>query len=302
MDDKKLEQQKLEQLKQEYNNIQVPIELDFIVRTSIQQGRKNMKRKNTVKIIKVASASVAASFVLLTAGVNTSPVLANTLAKVPVVGGIIKVLTFREYKLDDGNYNANVQVPEIQGLENKELENSLNEKYLKESQELYDQFMEEVKELEQAGGGHMGVDSGYVVKTDTDKILSIGRYVVNTVGSSSTVFKYDTIDKENQILISLPGLFKDDTYIDIISDNIRSQMKEQMEADENIIYWIDEQDDMVEPFEKISKEQGFYISEEGKLVIAFDKYEVAPGYMGTAEFVIPSDILSEILVGNEYIK
>lgn len=297
-----MKNEKLEQLKQDYEKTPIPKELDFIVKKSIQQGRNDMKRKNNMKKIKIASASVAASLALLTAGINTSPVLATTLSKVPAINGIIKVLTFREYKVDEDHYNANVQIPEIQGLENKNLETSLNEKYLKESQELYNQFMEEVKALEQAGGGHLGVDSGYVVKTDTDKILSIGRFVVNTVASSSTAFKYDTIDKERQILITLPGLFKDDTYIDIISENIISQMKEMMEADENIIYWITEDENMTDVFEKISGEQSFYISEEGKLVISFDKYEVAPGYMGTPEFVIPSEILSDILVGNEYIK
>lgn len=297
-----MDNRKLEQLKQEYADIQIPEELDFIVRKSIKQGRKNMKRKSNIKNIKIASASVAASIVLLTAGVNTSPVLAQNLSNVPIIGGVVKVLTFNEYKLDEDNYNADIKVPEIQGLENKELENSLNEKYLSESKELYEQFMNEVKDLKETGGGHLGVDNGYIIKTDTDKILSIGRYVVNTVGSSSTTFKYDTIDKEKQILITLPSLFKDDTYIDIISDNIKDQMKEQMKSDENKVYWIEGEENAIDPFEKISTEQSFYINPDGKLVISFDKYEVAPGYMGTPEFVIPTEAISEVLIGSEYIK
>ncbi|WP_339316501.1 hypothetical protein [Paenibacillus sp. FSL R10-2734] len=43
------------------------------------------------------------------------------------------------------------------------------------------------------------MESGYEVKTDNDQILAIGRYVVDTVGSSSITFKYDTIDKKNQL-------------------------------------------------------------------------------------------------------
>ncbi|WP_353095918.1 DUF3298 domain-containing protein [Tissierella praeacuta] len=294
----------LEQLKQEYIDTQIPEELDFIVRKAIRNGRKNMKRKNNIRKMKVASASVAASVVILTAGVNTSPVLATTLSKVPVVGGIVKVLTFREYKVDKDNYNADIKVPELQGLENKELENSLNEKYLKEGKELYDQFMKDIEELEKEGGkGHLGVDHGYDIKTDTDKILSIGRFVVNTVGSSSTTFKYDTIDKEKQVLITLPSLFKDDSYVNIISDNIKNQMKEQMKSDENNVYWVEgEVEEGMETFKKISNEQSFYITEEGKLVISFDKYEVAPGYMGAVEFTIPTEAISEVLVSNEYIK
>lgn len=293
----------LEQLKQDHINTQIPEELDFLVRKAIKNGRKNMKRKNNIKRIKVTSASVAASIVLLTAGVNSSPVLASTLSKVPVVGGIVKVLTFREYKIDEDTYNADIKVPEVQGLENKELENSLNEKYLNEGKELYDAFMKDMKDLEKDGAGHLGIDHGYEIKTDTDKILSIGRFVVNTAASSSTTIKYDTIDKEKQILITLPSLFKDNTYVDIISENIKSQMKEQMKSDENKVYWVENLDkELVDPFEKISNDQSFYITSEGKLVISFDKYEVAPGYMGNPEFIIPTEAISDILISNEYIK
>jgi hypothetical protein len=189
-------------------------------------------------------------------------------------------------------------------LEDKGLENSLNQKYLDENKELYEQFITDMEKLKENGGGHLGVDSGYTVKTDTDRILSIGRYVVNTVGSSSTTMKYDTIDKEKKILITLPSLFKDDTYIDIISENIKKQMIEQYKADNQKFYWVEgiEQSASMELFERIPKEQNFYINTEGKLVISFDKYEVAPGYMGVVEFVIPTEILSDSLVSSEYIK
>jgi len=116
--------------------------------------------------------------------------------------------------------------------------------------------------------------------------------------------KYDTIDKENEVLITLPSLFKDGSYVDVISENIKEQMIEQNKADEYKMYWVDgiEQEGLVEGFEKISEEQNFYISPEGKLVISFDKYEVAPGYMGVVEFVIPTEVISDMLVSSEYIK
>lgn len=296
---------KLEKLKNEYRNIPIPKELDFVVNKALQEsGVKNMNKKSNFKKMKIAAASVAAAFVVMTAGVNASPVFAGTLSKVPVVGSLVKVLTFREYNIDEGTYNSNIKVPEIQGLENKALENSLNEKYLKEGKKLYESFEADMEELKKKDGGHLGVDSGYEIKTDNDQILSIGRYTVNTVGSSSTKIKYDTIDKKNEVLITLPSLFKDESYVDIISENIKNQMVEQYKADSDNFYWVAgiEQDGGIELFNKISEEQNFYINQEGKLVISFDKYEVAPGYMGVVEFAIPTDILSDILVSNEYVK
>lgn len=296
---------KLEMLKKEYMNVPIPAELDFVVRKALKDNGINSSiRNNTFNRIKIAAASIAAALVVLTVGVNTSPVLAAEMTKVPIVGSIVKVLTFREFTVNEDTFNTNIKVPAVQGLENKTLENSLNEKYLAENKKLYEQFMVDMEKMKKNGGGHLGVNSGYEVKTDTDRILSIGRYVVNTVGSSSTKMKYDTIDKKNGILITLPSLFKDDRYVEIISENIKKQMIEQNKADNKKFYWIAgiEQKGNMKLFEKISKEQSFYINAEGKLIISFDKYEVAPGYMGIVQFAIPTNILSDILVSHEYIK
>lgn len=295
----------LQQLKKNYMDIPIPVELDFIVKKSLEDnGVKITNSRANFKGIKIAAASIAAAVALFTVGVNSSPVFAASLSNVPVVGSIVKILTFREYTVNKDSYNADIKVPSIQGLENKDLENNLNDKYLTENKKLYEDFMADMEDMKSNGDGHLGVSSGYVVKTDNDKLLSIGRYVVNTVGSSSTTMKYDTIDKQSEILITLPSLFKNDSYVNIISENIKKQMIEQNKADENKFYWVEgiEKDINMDLFEKISKDQNFYINSEGKLVISFDKYEVAPGYMGVVEFVMPTEILSDSLVSNEYIK
>jgi len=257
-----------------------------------------------LKRAKIAAVSAVAAIVILAVGVNSSPALAKALLEVPVVGSIVKVLTFGEYTVNEDTFNAEIITPKIQGLANKDLESSLNEKYLADNRKLYEQFMTEMNQLKENGGGHLGVNSGYVVKTDNDRILSIGRYVVNTVGSSSTTFKYDTIDKKNEVLITLPSLFKDASYLNVISKNIQEQMIGQHQADNNKFYWVAgiEQQGSMQLFERISEKQNFYISTEGKLVIVFNKYEVAPGYMGVVEFVIPTEVLTDSLVGNEYLK
>ena len=48
-------------------------------------------------------------------------------------------------------------------------------------------------------------------------------------------------------------------------------------------------------FKEIDRDQDFYINEQNKLVIMFEEYEVAPGNMGTPEFVIDTSILKSIL-------
>ncbi|OOP68741.1 anti-sigma factor, partial [Heyndrickxia oleronia] len=53
---------------------------------------------------------------------------------------------------------------------------------------------------------------------------------------------------------------------------------------------------------KNSANQVFYINKDHKLVITCYEYEVAPGYMGTVEFIIPTKVISNELVGHDYIK
>ena len=294
-----MDNKQLETLKEDYNNIPIPNELDSVVRKTIKE-RKNTNWSKKVRWI----AGVAAVVIIFVGGINISPAMASMLSDVPVIKTLVHVLTFRDYQVDEGTYRANIEVPVIDGLENKTLEETLNIKYLDENKKLYEEFMVDMKDLKEQGGGHLGVNSGYVVKTDTDRILAIGRYVVNTVGSSSTTFKYDTIDKKDQVLITLPSLFKDEEYINVISENIKAQMREQMQADAKKVYWVSGTN-MKLPFgefNQIEKDQAFYLNTENKLVISFDKYKVAPGSMGVVEFVVPTDVIANLLVSDEYVK
>lgn len=295
--------EKIKKMKDEYKNIPIPEDLDFIFEKVILKSK--VKKARSYKWV----AGVAAAVVLFTAGINTSPGMAKALADVPIVGSVVKVLTFIEFNVEEGDrYKANIKVPALQDLENEELAKSLNEKYLNEGKELYEEFVNDKEEMDMDGlGGHLGVDSGYEIKTDNEQILSISRYVVNTVGSSSTIMKFDTIDKKKGILISLPMLFKDDSYVAVISENIKEQMRTEMkEVNSEKFYWVSgvsETEDITPSwlFETIKKDQNFYISNEGKLVISFDKYEVGPGSTGIVEFTIPTEVISNSLVGDEYI-
>lgn len=293
--------EKLKDLEKQYNKVPIPKELDFVVERALHQGKKKRKKRAPQWLLGSAAAAM-----LFTAGLNVSPAMARTLSEIPVVGSVVKVLTWTEYEVAEDTYDANIKVPSIENLENQKLANTLNEKYRAEGKALYDNFITEVGDLKANGGGHLGVDSGYDIKTDNDQILSIGRYIVNTVGSSSTVMHYDTIDKENEILITLPMLFKDDHYIQTISDNIKEQMQEQIAAsNQEKVYWVKgaglSDEELMEEFKTINAEQQFYISDKGKLVISFDKYEVAPGYMGVVEFEIPTNVLKNDLVSMQYI-
>lgn len=290
---------KLHDAKKKYDEVEIPEELNNIVKNSIKEAKRKQKKQNPIKQWGIGLVAAAALF---TTSVNVSPALAQSLATVPLLGQFVQVVTFQAIKLDEGTYNADLKTPNVTGLENKELEQMLNEKYIAENEALYEDFQKEIKELEEAGGGHLGVTSTYEVVTDTEDILSISRYEVNTVGSSSTTMRTDTIDKKNQVLITLPSLFKDDAYIEAISTYLKDEMAKQMANDSNKIYWIDDQEEIGFEFEAIRPDQTFSITADHKLTISFDKYEIAPGYMGVLTFEIPTEVINEYLISDYYIK
>ena len=287
---------KLNQMKEQYEEIPIPEELNMVVKGAIKHRKK---RRTAIQSL----AGAAAASILVVAGVNTSPAFASAIADVPVIGGLVKVITISEYTERNDSSEANIKTPAITDLDNSPLQETLNSKYVEENKKLYESFKAEVEELEKTGDAHMSIDSGYEVVTDNDRLLTLSRYVVTTAGSSAESRTYDTIDKQENLVITLPSLFKDDSYIQIISENIKQQMRQQMKADPDKSYWVEStEDDPVPPFERIAKDQSFYINPNGKLVISFNEYDAAPGYMGIVEFVVPTELLSDVLVSHEYVK
>lgn len=48
-------------------------------------------------------------------------------------------------------------------------------------------------------------------------------------------------------------------------------------------------------FDTIEANQDFYFNENDEIVIEFDEYEAAPGYMGIVSFTIPRNVTEAML-------
>ncbi len=290
-----MKQDQLDKWKAQYNHTPMPGALDETVKKAIAQGnRMRPHSRRWTRALTSAAAGVAACMLVL----NLFPATAQALDDVPVVGPIVTVLTFGRFheKDEDGQYEVNIEVPKIEGLTDEALQSGLNEKYLKEAQTLYSDFMKKV-EMKNGEPAHAALDAGYSVQARNGNLITIMHYVDEIQASGMERQTFDTIDTEKQLLITLPSLFQDDSYVEIINQNILAQMREQMEKDEGTVYFIGD-----DGFTSIAGDQQFYINDDNKLVIAFDEYAVAPGSMGVVEFVIPTETLSAILVSNAYIK
>ncbi|CEQ12035.1 anti-sigma(V) factor RsiV [[Clostridium] sordellii] len=279
---------KIDKLKENYNNIKIPARLNDVVNDAI--NKKSNHKIQTKWLV------TAASICAVVGAININPVFADNLEQIPVIGNLVKIVNFSNYQIKDNGYEASIKVPKIEGLDNKELEYKLNKEFEENGKKLYSQYLEEVKGLKESNeSGHKSAESWYEVKTDNDNILSLVIYEYEAEGSSNTTRRFYNIDKKNQTVLTLEGMFKNDDYINVISENIKQQIAEQMKRDKNKIYWLNDKEARNSNFKSIKRDQGFYINKSGELVICFDKYEVGPGAMGLVEFTIPKDIIKPLM-------
>lgn len=269
------------------------IKADAGLRKRVGKNFMSYKIKTTVKTIGISAAAVLAA---VTVSANVSSDLAFAMSDIPVLGTVVRVVTLERYSKKIGGAEAEIVIPRLEGLADDELMEQINSELAENAKELAKQFETDARELnEQSGGeGHMGVQYDYTVRTDTDKYYAIDIYLFNAVGSSSTVHKFYTIDRNARKLVTLPELFASDAdYVGVLSEYIKAEM-ERINAEEGGLFFVEE-NEFGDGFKGISPEQSFFINENDELVICFDKYEVAAGAQGSPEFVIPSDVIGNIL-------
>ncbi|MFR4986943.1 MAG: RsiV family protein [Lachnospirales bacterium] len=274
----------IKKLKKEYDNINVKEEGVFLMKKSIEQAKRENKN-NKVKYVTVASIAALAVFIALP---NLSSNIAMAMSKIPVIGKIVEVITIDKY--DEDGKNISAKTPVVKDENNSSSLDNFNEKTDEYIKSLTEKFKQDFKE-----GDNKSLDIDYDVIRDNEDLFSLIINGTETEASGYMFSKIYHIDKNTGNIIELKDIFKDGSdYVDILSKNIKEQMKQQMDSDESKSYFLN--DEIEENnFNKIKEDQNFYFNRENNLVICFDEYEVAPGYMGTVEFIIPSDVVENIL-------
>ncbi len=253
-----------------------------------EKESKPRKTKFLPKIAAVAACFVLICFVVLP---NCSTTYAHALEKVPLIGSFVRVVTIRNYFYSDGKHDMDIDVPAIES-EKGDAVDFINKDVDELTKILADRFNKEVEEV--GDKGHSGIFVDYDVVTNTDRWFTLRIRVHEAAGSSNTYYKFYHIDKTTGKIVTLKDLFTTEDFSSVLETEIKRQMKEIMAADHDKLYWVDRAE-IGYDFVNLDNSHNFYWNENGDLVIAFDKYEVAPGYMGTPEFAIKKDTIKDIL-------
>lgn len=322
------EQEQLRQLKEEYENMTIPEAGRERLLAGIDRARMEKKRAERARR-RSAWTAVAAAAVVMIALPNTNMQIAHAMENIPVLGGFFRLVTVRQYNYSDENHDAEIELAQItygedtgEGIpvgevavgaavpegadagnadsDEKEAAaaklsedglETVNQDMTATVEELIRQFEDTLSEE-----GYHGLHVSQEVVTDNAQYYTVKLSVLETEASGYEHNQFYTIDKQTGNVVTLADLFAEGSnYLTVISENIKTQMREQMAADEGVIYFLDDEDMPEFNFQGITEQTNFYFNEKGELVIAFDEYEVAPGSMGAPEFVIPQEVTAAIL-------
>ena len=287
-----------------YDHIVVPEELDDRLRAALETApMPEKKTNNVIKFTRWAASAAAALFLCFTVGLNTSQSFAMEMSELPVIGAVARVLTIRSYETTEDITTTKVQIPEVQvDTAAKEVQNVITDVNA-QIQLLVDEYTAqkyaEIEEYKQAfletGGTEeewaersIDVNVDYEVMCQNETTLSL------MVDAWISWFNFEeerhfyNIDLVTGKELTLIDLFGEDAY-EYAEECVLQQMNERIETDpENVLFWGVNEKDMGDEFIGVTENTSFYINKEGNVVISYNKYEVAPGFMGIQEFVIPA--------------
>ena len=287
-------------LKTEYHKQEMSKEQVEKLRAKIEEAKVEKKREQRkAQIIKYTAAAAVflAVFIVLP---NTSAAAAKAMERIPVIGQLVEAVTFRDYEYQTERNMADIKVPKIK-LEGQSSDKKTQEKLEHTAKEINAEIQKITDELIEEFESNLEYDWGYQdvvveseVLTATEDYFTLKLNCYQGAGSGYQWNYYYTIDLNTGERLKLRDIFqKGADYITLISANIKEQMKAQMEEDENVVYWLDNEIEEWN-FKEITEDVSFYLNEKGNVVIGFNEGDVAPMYMGAVEFEIPSEVLRSI--------
>lgn len=283
---------KLEKAKEVYEAIKVPNELNYVVNKAILDKKK--KEKSVLIYVKYAVTTVACTFLTFIFMLNVNSSFATNISEIPIIGDMAKVFTIKEVNEEDKTKLINAKIPALENTGNTELEKRINYEIMLKMNEILEEAEKRAAEYKEAvietGGNEydyqpINIQIDYKVGYSNDKVVSFMISKSETLANAYTEIYFYNVDIETGKKLNLRDVLGNE-YKQIVDATIYKEIEERSKNPDNIYFTADEGG-----FEGIENEyQDFYINSDGKVVIVFEKYKIAPGYMGTQEFVIDKQI------------
>ena len=292
--------------KNSYESIPIPEKLNEIVAQTIASRNKeeihmsyentNTTDKTNHPVWKGCMAAAAAFLVAGTIGLNVSPAFAEEMAKIPAIGQLAQVLTFRSFEGTINDVELYVNVPVIRGFEG-EIPAKVNAQIQQLTAEYETQAKNDLAEYKEsffaAGGTEkewanrtMSLFIDYDVRYFEDNILSLQVTTAKSWVSAEEEYHFYNIDLKQDTELTLEDVLGKN-YAEICNTSISKQINERMASDKNAVFFgFGNDEGMMDGFTTVDETTAFYLNENGSVVISFPEYSIAPGSMGIQEFLI----------------
>lgn len=253
----------------------------------LTEKKRPRRRRN---VLRPVAASVVTAFVMVFVLLpNLSANVSYAMQDLPLIGGIVKITSVYKKKVDSENHYEDVETPTLDSSDElKKPTDQINEDVEKLTSQVMEEYEKSIADMPDA---HTGLMIDYEIVTNNSRWFTMKLMVYHAAGSSMVEYYFYHIDKETGKLVTLSDLFDEDyDYVSAFSENVKEQMHQRMEEDPNLIYWISSESEYGWGLDRIDPDQNFYFDSQGNLILVFGKYEVAPGYMGTPEFTVPTEL------------
>lgn len=274
--------------KEEYDNTPIPEELSERVQAGIREGRARYRarRGRTVR----RWGATAACFAVLLAALNLSPTVAKAAADVPVLGGLFRVLTFVNYdKTEDGiHYDVSAPQVEADGALAEKVNAAIQEKmdaHLAKARQDWDDYREAFFATggteEDWAGREMDVIVDYEIKSQSDTRVSfVVTFGEGWVASMEERYYYN-LDLSEDRDLTLRDLLGED-WVETCNAAIERQIADSVDEEGFTFFFTPE----MGGFTTVDETTGFYVREDGTVVVCFPEYSIAAGAAGIPEFPI----------------
>lgn len=272
--------------REDYESTPIPAELEERVRAGIRQGRTNYRRRRWRRI----ATGAAACFVVLVGTLNLSPAVAAAAAEVPVLGGLFRVLTVRDFHQEENGIQYDVSVPGI------ESESAIAQRVNDAIQEKVDAHMakarqdwEDYKDAffatggteEEWGGRTMDVIVDYEVKSQTEDrvsfVVTFGECWVSAM-EEKYCYNLDLAEDRDITLADLLG----ENWVERCNEAVRAGIEASVDEEGFTYFFTPEEGG----FTTVDESTSFYIREDGVPVLVFPEYSIAAGAAGSPEFPV----------------
>ncbi len=178
-------------------------------------------------------------------------------------------------EIDTKEIYTKLQYPQLDGLENKTVQNKINSTFKKLAEDAEVMGMDALVDIDPSyfEGHRFGVDLNYQVKYNQNGLLSVvfDNYQYYGGAHGSTLQTAYTFNLKDGTEYKLSDMFKDKTdYVTLMSNQVKQQLKERG-LSEGV------------EFDRIAEDQEFYLDNNG-IKVYFQQYAIGAYALGILEF------------------